>query len=703
MGVCNTITSAKWELGDSYCIPIFQLCIVAVTFISICYLLFRLRPSASSSSTKVMRMVGLYWNFIIVTCLTYLFVVLIYVLPKPPNIRSSPYGIAYTIASQLTLIAQWLIQVAVVFFLFEKTTDKHAVRWTAGRSLGVALILAVISITTTFYGSEPRHRISMYGFLAIQAILVVFFAVSLLFGMINREPIDVHSHNRQQQPKKLSSSSSPSSPTSSSATSSPLSLSSSHSTIQQDRTEEEEDDATSEDAIEGEDHPLLSNRTTSTAATPTSSKRSRFKSRDMLPRCRPAGRVWSFFQMVAHMLYAVYGIIYLFGDSTELTACSDVISKSLYYLLYAPLLYYTVAQDAAYWRKRGAYILAAQNVDPEHGFDYSLSLSKADNDPKAGGLPAVTLRIIPSTALTFESLIGMGAMGEVYKAMWQGTIVAVKKFKVGRVEMPAVKKDLLQESQLLGELRHPNIILLLGVCVEDDNLCIVTEYMKRGSLFDLLYRERREKQRDGEGTKEGEQEAEDGKGQKGEMERQSQLFLCNPPFSPELLLKILRDVARGMTFLHGFEPPIVHRDLKSQNLLIDENWNTKVADFGMSRVRAVTSTMTRVGTPQWMAPEMLREQRYTEKADVYSFGVVLWELLTGEPPFRGVNPFRVIYMVAHEKVMLPTPTNCPPALATLLQQCLNQNPKQRPSFHEILQQLEALRPSDVECRSDSNQ
>lgn len=93
------------------------------------------------------------------------------------------------------------------------------------------------------------------------------------------------------------------------------------------------------------------------------------------------------------------------------------------------------------------------------------------------------------------------------------------------------------------------------------------------------------------------------------------------------------DAARGVLYLHSFNPPILHRDLKSLNLLLDEAFRTKLADFGWTRTLANYMT-SKIGTYQWMAPEVIAGQVYTEKADVFSFGIILWEIAAREPPYR---------------------------------------------------------------------
>jgi serine/threonine protein kinase len=107
---------------------------------------------------------------------------------------------------------------------------------------------------------------------------------------------------------------------------------------------------------------------------------------------------------------------------------------------------------------------------------------------------------------------------------------------------------------------------------------------------------------------------------------------------------VLLSVARGMNYLHSRQPPILHLDQKSPNILIDDRWRVKIADFGLSKMRARTyvSNSGGGGTPEWMAPEVLRSERYDEGADVYSFGVVMWEALTGVLPWSHLqNPLQV--------------------------------------------------------------
>ena len=161
-------------------------------------------------------------------------------------------------------------------------------------------------------------------------------------------------------------------------------------------------------------------------------------------------------------------------------------------------------------------------------------------------------------------------------------------------------------------LRHPNILLFMGAVTLSaktnvSGLCIVTEYLTGGSLWDYLHSP-------------------------------------SVRYAWGTAVCMALDVAQGIAHLHAVQPdPIIHRDLKSANLLIDRGGGIKVADFGLARVKAHTFTMTgQCGTVQWMAPEVLASQRYTESADVYSFGIVLWEISTRRVPFEGTHTLSAI-------------------------------------------------------------
>ena len=205
----------------------------------------------------------------------------------------------------------------------------------------------------------------------------------------------------------------------------------------------------------------------------------------------------------------------------------------------------------------------------------------------------------------------------------------------------------------MNSLRHPNIVGFFGACTrKPEELGIVLEYCKNGSLWNYIH---------------------------------------NGLLDSNLLLKlkIARGIVRAMIYLHSFKPPILHRDLKSMNILLDSCYKPKLADFGESRL--ISKKMTScIGTWQWMAPEVISGQYYTEKADVYSFSIVLWELLHGKAPYSGIPGLKVGEEVSLNKLRPELASDCLPSLSSLLRICWSQVPTERPSFEEIYIELKKI-------------
>ncbi|XP_038881631.1 serine/threonine-protein kinase CTR1-like [Benincasa hispida] len=264
--------------------------------------------------------------------------------------------------------------------------------------------------------------------------------------------------------------------------------------------------------------------------------------------------------------------------------------------------------------------------------------------------------VIPWADLVLREKIGAGSFGTVYHADWNGSDVAVKILM--EQDLHAERFDeFLREVAIMKCLRHPNIVLFMGAVTEPPNLSIVTEYLSRGSLHRLLHR----------------------------------------PGAREVLderrrLNMAYDVAKGMNYLHKRNPPIVHRDLKSPNLLVDKKYTVKVCDFGLSRLKAHTflSSKSAAGTPEWMAPEVLRDEPSNEKSDVYSFGVILWELATLQQPWGNLNPAQVVAAVGFKGKRLEIPRDLNPQVATIIEACFASEPCKRPSFYEIMESLKPL-------------
>ena len=147
------------------------------------------------------------------------------------------------------------------------------------------------------------------------------------------------------------------------------------------------------------------------------------------------------------------------------------------------------------------------------------------------------------------------------------------------------------------------------------------------------------------------------------------------------------DAARGMWYLHSRNPPIIHRDLKTANLLVDADFRVKVADFGLSRPISRTATLTYCGTLDYCAPEILLKSTYSQKVDVYSFGICLWQIFTGRDIHSSIHMAELIEGVT-KRNLRPDPKLLPLSIARIAEICWSRNPKHRPSFHEIIDMLE---------------
>ncbi|XXG55461.1 hypothetical protein AAC387_Pa03g3126 [Persea americana] len=261
---------------------------------------------------------------------------------------------------------------------------------------------------------------------------------------------------------------------------------------------------------------------------------------------------------------------------------------------------------------------------------------------------------IPWEEITLGERIGLGSYGEVYHGDWHGTEVAVKKFLDQDISGDALE-EFKSEVRIIKRLRHPNVVLFMGAVTRVPNLSLVTEFLPRGSLYRLIHRP-------------------------------------NNQLDERKRLKMALDVARGMNYLHNCTPIIVHRDLKSPNLLVDRNWVVKVCDFGLSRMKHNTflSSRSTAGTAEWMAPEVLRNEPSDEKCDVYSFGIILWELSTLQQPWGGMNPMQVVGAVGFQHRRLDIPDGMDPVIADIIRKCWQTDPKQRPSFAEIMAALKPL-------------
>ncbi|XP_038684105.1 putative wall-associated receptor kinase-like 11 [Tripterygium wilfordii] len=274
-------------------------------------------------------------------------------------------------------------------------------------------------------------------------------------------------------------------------------------------------------------------------------------------------------------------------------------------------------------------------------------------------------------------ILGSGGQGFVYKGMLaDGKIVAVKKSKL--IDERKVKQ-FINEVVILSQIRHRNVVKLLGCCLETEVPLLVYEFIPNGTLYQYLHSEQNEE------------------------------F----PLTWEMRLQIATDVAGALSYLHSSASlPIYHRDIKSSNILLDERYKAKIADFGASRSIDIDQThlTTRVqGTFGYLDPEFFQSSHFTEKSDVYSFGVVLVELLTGKKPItstleetQGLASLFVISMednnvfdILDTQVLGHSSKEQVMAVANLAKRCLNLNGKNRPAMKEVVQHLESFRMSQT--------
>ncbi|XP_038253776.1 mitogen-activated protein kinase kinase kinase 21 isoform X2 [Dermochelys coriacea] len=313
-----------------------------------------------------------------------------------------------------------------------------------------------------------------------------------------------------------------------------------------------------------------------------------------------------------------------------------------------------------------------QQRQPEKGGRPTPSPAPQDWRAGGGGDPPGSLAQIDFQHLELQEIIGVGGFGKVYRATWRGQEVAVKAARQDPDEdIMATAESVRQEAKLFSMLKHPNIIELHGVCLREPNLCLVMEFARGGSLNRALA----------------------GAATTGGGSR------CGRRVPPHILVNWAVQIARGMLYLHEEAiVPILHRDLKSSNILLLQkiehddicNKTLKITDFGLAREWHRTTKMSAAGTYAWMAPEVIKSSMFSKGSDIWSYGVLLWELLTGEVPYRGIDGLAVAYGVAVNKLTLPIPSTCPEPFAKLMKECWEQDPHIRPSFALILEQLTAI-------------
>lgn len=289
-----------------------------------------------------------------------------------------------------------------------------------------------------------------------------------------------------------------------------------------------------------------------------------------------------------------------------------------------------------------------------------------------------------------DSVLGEGGFGSVFKG-WideytlaasrpgSGMVVAVKRLNQDGWQG---HKEWLAEINYLGQLRHENLVKLIGYCLEDDHRLLVYEFMPKGSMENHLF-------------------------------RRGSYF---QPLSWSLRMKIALGAARGLAFLHNAETQVIYRDFKTSNILLDTNYNAKLSDFGLARDGPTgdkSHVSTRImGTYGYAAPEYLSTGHLTAKSDVYSFGVVLLEILTGKKAIDKNRPTgehnlvewakpyltnkRRIFRVMDIRIEGQYSADRAVKAANLALQCICMDPRSRPNMDEVIAAIEQLQDSKAD-------
>jgi predicted Ser/Thr protein kinase len=267
----------------------------------------------------------------------------------------------------------------------------------------------------------------------------------------------------------------------------------------------------------------------------------------------------------------------------------------------------------------------------------------------------VTVTLIPYNTLTFGRCLGEGGFGTVYQGKWQYDEVAIKQLRMTSMSAETLA-EFKSEASIMANLRHPRIIGFYGISVDTPGrYSIVMDYMAGGSLYNLLHNQ------------------------------QSLIWKSRH--------RIALDITSGLAHLHSKD--ILHRDLKSLNVLLDSQQRAKLTDFGLSRIKTETASTTAtassqsVGTLPWMAPELFkRRAKYTKNADMYSYGMVLWELASRKVPFSDAHNREILIQWLRDGEQEEIPQDCPTGFAKLIKWCWNQEPTRRPTIDQAANVLE---------------
>lgn len=317
-----------------------------------------------------------------------------------------------------------------------------------------------------------------------------------------------------------------------------------------------------------------------------------------------------------------------------------------------------------FFKRNGGLLLHQQLTSAEQGYVEKTKVFTSKELEKA------------TDGYNANRILGQGGQGTVYKGMLtDGKIVAIKKSKIVDEEK---LEEFINEVVILSQINHRNVVKLHGCCLETEVPMLVYDFIPNGTLFQYIHHQQNE----------------------------------DFPLSWDVRLRIASEVAEALSYLHSAaSQPIYHRDIKSTNILLDDKYRAKVADFGTSRSTDIDQThmTTRVqGTFGYLDPEYFQSSQFTAKSDVYSFGVVLLELLTGQKAvlpitFEEGRSLATYFMFSMKENRLFDILDAQVleeggkeeinGVANLARRCLNLNGKKRPTMKEVAMELEAIRIS----------
>ncbi|XP_022959759.1 probable receptor-like protein kinase At1g80640 isoform X3 [Cucurbita moschata] len=295
-----------------------------------------------------------------------------------------------------------------------------------------------------------------------------------------------------------------------------------------------------------------------------------------------------------------------------------------------------------------------------------------------GSVSMIDYKLLEAATDNFSksNVLDEGSTGHVYKARFDDKMLAaVKRIEYGGLD---AEREFENEVNWLCKIRHQNVIKLLGHCIRDETRFLVYEMMQNGSLESQLH-----------GPSHG------------------------SALTWHLRMKIAVDIARGLEYLHEHRsPPVVHRDLKSSNILLDSDFNAKLSDFGLTvNLGAQNKNIKLSGTLGYVAPEYLLDGKLTDKSDVYAFGVVLLELLTGKKPVEKMGPTQSQSLVSWAIPQLSDRSKLPKVVDPVIRDtmdlkhlyqvaavavlCVQSEPSYRPLVTDVLHSLIPLVPVEL--------